>query len=121
MPPDFSRQIKNCELKINFSLASSSSRLADGVELKIRIQNTTNLLTEKIESNLITSNKNFKVNKIALISDSENLKINNSKLSFGSLKANEEKEVEQKPVEPKSATTMRCTVAYHLALTPKHK
>jgi len=86
--------LNNPPLVLNFSLIDSALRLSDGLELKINLKNSSNLLIKDIKINLLSTDKSFTVSKITgenLIGSE--LKINNHQIELGSLGAGENREV----------------------------
>jgi len=85
--------LNNPPLVLNFSIASSSVRLADGAEVKINLKNTSTWPLQNIKSSLQTLDKNFSINKITSENKSDNITIKDSEIEFGSLGAGEEKAI----------------------------
>lgn len=80
-------------LSYNFSLASSSSQLASGVELKVRLENTGSLTLQNIKTDLVIVDNIFTIKKIELVNPGADIKINSRQVDFGFLGANSSKEI----------------------------
>lgn len=85
--------LNNPPLIFNFSSASSSLRLADGLELKINLKNTSRLSIQNIKIDLIIIDKNFTLSKIENFQKLSGLSMNNNQITLASLMADEEREV----------------------------
>lgn len=86
--------LNNPPLILDLSLINSALRLADGLELKINLKNSSNLLIKDIKINLLSTDNNFTVTKIENINLTESeLKINNHQIELGALGAGENREV----------------------------
>jgi len=85
--------LNNPPLILQYSVASSSLRLASGVELKISLKNASDFLLQDIFSDLLIIDKNFSISKIDKSSATEGITINNNRINLGFLNPKEEREV----------------------------
>ena len=93
VPEKTELDVNHPPLVFNFSVASSSIRLVDGVDLKINIKNNSKLLSQDIKVNLNTIDKNFTISKIDNLQKTPDVEISGQEINFGSLNSNESREV----------------------------
>lgn len=99
LPEKLELDLNNPPLVANFSVATSSFSLADGTELKINLNNGSNLEVKDIKISLLTTDSNFSINKInnaAEAGSSTGVEINNKQIIISSLATGEEKEIKVK-------------------------
>jgi len=85
--------LNNPPLVVNFTVASSSIRLADGAVLKIDLKNIGDNAIQNIKIDLLSTKQNFTINKIEASGEASNIKIANRQIDLGSLNANENREL----------------------------
>lgn len=64
--------VNNPPLNISLNIATSSVRLADGVTLKINLKNSGQQEVKNVRINLLTTNRNFAIEKIKEVANQEN-------------------------------------------------
>ncbi len=85
--------LNNPPLIFNVSVASSSVRLTQAVELKVNLKNDSDFLIQNIKTDLVLATKNFSLNKIEASVPNSDIKISNRQIDFGSLGASAAKTI----------------------------
>ena len=93
LPEKIEFDVNNPPLVLNFNIASSSIKLSDGIDLKVELKNNSKLDVSEIKTNLGIVDKNFVISKIENKDKASNIEINNQNINFGSLNANESREI----------------------------
>lgn len=99
LPERLELDLNNPPLVFDFSVATSSFDLAEGVELKINLNNGNKISVSDIKINFLPLDKNFSIGKLELVdakSEAAKAEINNRQLIISSLGAGENKEIKIK-------------------------
>ena len=99
LPDRLELDLNNLPLVFDFSVASSSFSISDGVELKINLNNNSKLAVSDIRIDLLTVGNNFSISKLGLVDTSDQnvqIETSNKQIIISSLNPGETKEIKVK-------------------------